>query len=424
MRAIVAETTVPRYLWTTAAQRLRHDAGWQRGGLLRLVDDAQEPALPGPDWVRLGTELAGICGSDVGLAHAKLSLVLSAYYTASRTIPGHEVVAVVDEVGSAVTTLEPGDRVVLDPVLSCVHRGFDPVCGSCARGRPHTCDRFDLPGTSGCVAPTQGFDATVGGGFGTRLVAHVDQCLKVGEIPSRRAVLAEPTAVALHAALRWRRGGDRAVVIGPGTIGLLVTAALRRFHPDLDVTVVSPDEFGTERAQQVGASRVVPTGAAAIHALADQDGGRVLTAKRTPLPLLEHGVDAVFDCVGLPATVDLGLHLLRAGGTFVLVGAAGQQPVDWSLVWNRELTVVGTVNGGPEPTLDGRRSIEHAVAWLADDAFPVDRIVTHLAPLERWQDAFATASAGPRVRAGKVVLQPDPELPLVGEVHARRPAGG
>lgn len=422
MRAIVAETTVLRYLWTTAAGRVRADAGWQRGGLLRLVDDAPKPALPGPDWVRLRPELAGICGSDVGLAHAKLSLVLSAYYTAARTIPGHEVVAVVDEVGPSVTSLTPGDRVSLDPVLSCVHRGHDPVCRSCARGRPHTCDRFDLPGRSGCVAPTQGFDAVLGGGFGTSLVAHVDQCLPVAQMPSRRAVLAEPTAVALHAALRWRRDGDRAVVIGPGTIGLLVTAALRRLHPDLDVAVVCPDDFGAERARQVGASRVLPTGAAAVETLAAQDGGRLLTAKRTPLPLLEQGVDAVIDCVGLPPTIDLGLHLLRAGGTLVLVGAAGQQPVDWSLVWNRELTVVGTVNGGPEPALDGRRSIEHAVEWLADDAFPADRLVTHLAPLERWKDAFATASAGPRARAGKVTLRPDPSVPLVGEVHARRPA--
>ena len=421
MRAIIAETTVPRYLWTTAAQRIRSDAGWRPGGLLRLVADAPEPVLPGPEWVRLRPELAGLCGSDVGVAHAKLSLVLSAYYTAPRTIPGHEVVAVVEDVGPAVTRLRAGERVVLDPVLSCVHRGFDPVCASCARGRPHTCDRFDLPGSSGCVAPTQGFDATIGGGFGEQLVAHADQCVPIGDLPSRRAVLAEPAAVALHAALRWQRDGDRAVVIGPGTVGLLVTAALRRLHPDLAVPVVSPDDFGAERAHQVGAHRVVPTGAAAVHALAEQDGGRVLTAKRTPLPLLERGVDLVVDCVGLPQTIDLGVHLLRAGGTLVLVGAAGQQPVDWSLVWNRELTVVGTVNGGPEPALDGRRSIEHAVAWLGDDAFPVDRLVTHLAPLERWQDAFATASAGPRARAGKVVLRPDPEVPLVGAVHARRP---
>lgn len=421
MRAVVAETTVPRYLWTTAAGRLRPDAGWRRGGLFRFAAHLPPPELPGPHWVRLRTELAGICGSDVGLAHARISLVLSAFYTAARVIPGHEVVGVVEEIGAAVDDLAVGDRVALDPVLSCVHRGFDPVCGTCQRGLPHACERFDLPGETGCAAPTQGFDLAVGGGFGQQLVAHRSQCLRVGDLPSTRAVLTEPLAVALHAALRWERDGDRVVVIGPGTVGLLLTAALRRLHPDLDVAVVSPSSFGDARARSVGASRVLPTGAAAVHALAEQDGGRVLTAKRTPLPLLEQGVAAVFDCVGYPDTIDLALHLLRPGGTLVLVGAAQQQSVDWSLVWNRELTVRGTINGGPEPSLDGRRSAEHAVEWLHDPAFPVDAVVTHLAPLDRWQDAMAVASAGPRARAGKVVLQPDPDLPLVGAVRARRP---
>jgi len=421
MRAVVAETTVARYLWTTAAGRLRADAGWRRGGLFRFEEQLPAPALPGPDWVRLRTELAGICGSDVGLAHARISLVLSAFYTADRVVPGHEVVAVVAEVGAEVDDLAVGDRVALDPVLSCVHRRFDPVCGTCQRGLPHACERFDLPGESGCAAPTQGFDVAVGGGFGQELVAHRSQCLPVGDLASTRAVLTEPLAVALHAALRWERDGGRVVVIGPGTIGLLLTAALRRLHPDLDVAVVAPDTFGAERARSVGASRVLPTGAAAVHALAQQDGGRVLTAKRTPLPLLERGVAAVFDCVGYPDTIDLALHLLRPGGTLVLVGAARQQPVDWSLVWNRELTVRGTINGGPEPALGGRRSAEQAVEWLQDPAFPVDAVVTHLAPLDRWQDAMATASAGPRARAGKVALRPDPDLPLVGAVRARQP---
>lgn len=423
MRAVVAETTVPRYLWTTAAGRLRSDAGWRRGGLFRFVEELPAPALPGPGWVRLRTELAGICGSDVGLAHARISLVLSAFYTADRVVPGHEVVGVVTEVGAAVHDLAVGDRVALDPVLSCVHRGFDPVCGTCRRGLPHACERFDLPGESGCAAPTQGFDVAVGGGFGQELVAHHSQCLPVGDLPSTRAVLTEPLAVALHAALRWERDDDRVVVIGPGTIGLLLTAALRRLHPDLDVAVVAPGSFGAGRARSVGATRVLPTGAAAVHALAEQDGGRVLTAKRTPLPLLERGVAAVFDCVGYPETIDLALHLLRPGGTLVLVGAARQQPVDWSLVWNRELTVRGTINGGPEPALDGRRSAEHAVEWLHDPGFPADVVVTHLAQLERWQDALATASAGPRARAGKVVLRPDPDLPLVGTVRARQARG-
>lgn len=92
-------------------------------------------------------------------------------------------------------------------------------------------------------------------------------------------------------------------------------------HPDLDVIVVNPDDFGSGMALRAGASRVLSTGSAAVEELAASDGGRVL----------------------------------RPTGMFVLVGGAGKQPVDWSLVWNRQLTVQGTINFGPEPALGGRQ---------------------------------------------------------------------
>lgn len=419
MRTVLAELSTQRYLLTAAAQKLPRGrgkkAGWGPGGVLRFVEDHPEPALPAADgWVRIRPELSGICGSDVGVAHAKSSFVLSAYYRAEKQILGHELVGVVDEVGPGVSRVAVGDRVVLDPVLSCVHRGFDPVCRTCREGSPHVCERFDQPGVSGCQAPTQGFDATVGGGWGESLVAHETQLYLVGDLPSRRAVLAEPASIGLHAALRWERAGDRAVVIGPGTIGLLTTAALRMLHPDLDVIVVSPNEFGAGRAMAAGATRTLPAGAVAVEELALLDGGRVLRPRMTKTPILEQGVDAVFDCVGLPDTIDLALHLLRPTGTLVLVGGAGKQPVDWSLAWNRELTIRGTINSGPEPTLGGRTTMAQVVDWLADPAYLVDGLVTHVLPLDEWRTGLELASAGPAAGAVKVALRPNPDLPLVG----------
>src|SRR5674476_1120003 len=141
MRAVLADISTQRYLLTAIAQKLPRGAGksvgWGPGGILRLTEDAPEPKLPqAPGWVRLRPELSAICGSDVGLAHAKLSTVLSAYYTESRQIPGHEIVAVVDRVGPGVKRVKEGDRVVVDVVISCVQRGFDPVCRNCAAGMP------------------------------------------------------------------------------------------------------------------------------------------------------------------------------------------------------------------------------------------------------------------------------------------------
>ena len=315
MKAVLADLSTPRYLWTAAAGKVKSDAGWGPGGLMRLAD-VREPALPKADgWVRIKPELSGICGSDVGLAHAKSSFVMSAFYAESKAIPGHELVGVVTD-GS----LE-GQRVVLDPIISCVHRGFEP-CRTCREGRPYACERFDEAGITGCHAPGQGFSDAVGGGWGESLVAHESQCIPIGDVPSKRAVLAEPASIGLHAALQWKRTGDRVVVIGPGTIGLLVTAALRMLHPDLDIAMVSPGEFGAQRALEAGATRILPTGAGAVEELAASDGGRVVRPRMTKVPILEQGVDAVFDCVGYPDTIDLALHILRPGGMLLIEIAA------------------------------------------------------------------------------------------------------
>ena len=97
----------------------------------------------------------------------------------------------------------------------------------------------------------------------------------------------------------------------------------------------------------------------------------------------------------------------------VLVGGAGKQAVDWSLVWNRQLTVQGTINFGPEPSLDGRHTMAQVVEWLADDEYRVDGIVTHTFDLDDWKRGLETASAGPRAECVKATLRPNPQLPLV-----------
>ncbi len=413
MRAVVATPTTARYLWTAAAGRLRSEAGWGPGGILQLSDDVPSPRMPaGPGWVRLRPELSGVCGSDLGLAHAKISFVLSAIYRSQRIIPGHEMVAVVAETGPGVSHVSVGDRVVVNPLFSCAERGFDPPCATCAAGHPHLCERLDEPGVVACEAPAIGFSDSVGGGWGEQVVAHESQCHKVANIPSHRAVLAEPASIGLHAALRWQRAGDRVVVIGPGTIGLLVTAALRMLHPDLDIAMVSPGDFGSTKALAAGANRILPSGPQAVELLADTDGGRVLRPRMTRIPILERGVDAVFDCVGSTDTIELATHILRPRGTLVLIGAAGKQTADWSLVWHRELSVVGSVFYAPEPAL-GRSTMHQVTDWLADPRYRVDDLVTHTYDLSDWTDALVTASAGPRAGAVKVTLRPNPDLPMV-----------
>lgn len=423
MRAVLADIAIPRYIYTAAAQKAPKgtgkSAGWGPGGLLRLLEDEPTPSLPdAPGWVRLRPELSLICGSDVGLAHAKLSTVLSAYYPDTQQIPGHEFVAVVETVGPGVTRVKEGDRVAVDVVISCAQRGFDPMCRNCQAGKPNVCERFDLPGVSRCAAPTLGFSRKTGGGWSQQVIAHETQLFPIGNLASARAALTEPASVSAHAALHWHGSGERAVVIGPGAIGLLTTAALRRLHPDLHISVVSPGEFGSTWAMRVGADRTLPAGAAAIEELAHLDGGRLLHHTVTPgqpkIPILERGVDLVVDCVGSPETIDLSLRMVRPTGMVILAGAAGEQKMNWSLVWKREITIQGTTDPGPEPRLRGRRTQEQVLEWLADPSFPVDGMVTHTYDLSDWKKAIETASKGPGAKAIRVALRPNPDIPLVG----------
>ena len=108
MKALFTDLSTPRYLLTAAAQKLPRglgkSAGWGPGGMLSTREDLPDLRLPAaPGWVRLRPELSGICGSDVSLLHGKISLVLTAFGSAPTMIFGHEIVAVVDEVGPGVT---------------------------------------------------------------------------------------------------------------------------------------------------------------------------------------------------------------------------------------------------------------------------------------------------------------------------------
>jgi threonine dehydrogenase-like Zn-dependent dehydrogenase len=411
VQALVADTALPRAVFTLAAGRLRHDAAWgTRAGVLTMRD-IPTPALPGPGWALIRPTLAGICGSDLKLLHVTgFSPVLTAFNTNTRVVPGHEVTGtVVRTLGT--TRLREGDRVIVEPILRCAHKGLAD-CARCRAGEYHLCENLAAAGSLHCSGQGIGFGERVGGGWSEGFVAHEDMLLPADGISDTRAVVAEPAAVALHAALRWQRHGDTAVVIGPGTLGLLVMMALRRLHPDLDITAVGPPSaspsgpppFGSEQSRTAGAARMLVGPPATVLAHAAQlTGAHTLKPRMGRLPVLDGGVDAVFDCVGTAPTLDLAMRLLRPRGTLVMLGTAGRQKVDWSLVWWRELTVLGTVVYAIEK--DGRRTFDIVREWLADDAYPADLILTHRYPLDRYADALATAGAGPRAQAIRVALE-------------------
>ncbi|MBV8446198.1 MAG: zinc-binding dehydrogenase [Candidatus Dormibacteraeota bacterium] len=399
----------------------------RRAGADVLPLDVREvvtPTPPAPGWVLVRPALAGICARDLDLIHAdRVPDVLTAYRDGAVVVPGHEVVGVVEQ-ASPTRWAKEGSRVLVEPTLRCAHKGL-PECRRCRAGDTHLCENADRAGAL-CSGPSVGSSVEAGGGWSEGLLVHEDMLVPAEGISDQRGVLAEPAASALHAVLRWFRRGDCAVVIGAGAQSRLIVATLRRMYSDLDITVLydarsmTRPRRGRRFRQPLHLQHDIGPDVVAIRALgasrvwrgpaeelllrtADLTGSRLMRPKSGGTPVLDGGVDVIFDCRADPTSVDLSLRLLRAGGTLVLCGRPDRQAVEWPLVWSRELTVTGAARYGKEPS--GHRTFAVVREWLADPAFPVDGIVTHRFPLEDFDTALETATAGVSAGAVKVVFE-------------------
>lgn len=405
MQALVFESHLGRIAATRVLGALWSGAYVGPTAPLRLRE-LPDPPLPGDDWVVLRTRLCGICGSD-----AKQVFLDGAYdnpMTALISFPqvlGHEVVADVERVGPAVRGLAPGTRVVLNPWLSCAPRGLAP-CSYCEQGDYAQCRSF----ARGRLAPGihHGNSATATGGFATRLPAHESQCIPVPpDVSDEDAVLADPFSVSLHAVLREPPpAGGSALVYGCGTLGLLAVAILRALHPDVRVLAVARFPHQAELARALGAARVLPhrPARALIDALGAETGAEVQRPWRG-LPMLNGGVDAIYDAVASAETLEVGLRVAAPRARIVLTGVATPRRFEWTPLYWKEVAVVGSNAFGVE-RLEGRA--QHAIAWyfelLRRHGIAPARLVTHRYPLARWREALLAARAQGRSGAVKVAF--------------------
>ena len=362
---------------------------------LRLVNK-RDPDKPGDGWVRVRPRLSGICGSDLALLAGKSSFYFSPLVSLPF-VPGHEVVG---ELLDDADGLSTGTRVVLDPVLNCFARGLAP-CAACASGHLGRCDRV----TEGHVSAglQTGYCKDTGGGWSRMLIAHRSQLHEVPDaVDDEPAVLVEPLACAVHAALTADVRPDADVlVIGAGTVGLLVTLALRKLTEAGRITVVAKHEHQRELAMELGASDTV-TPDRAIGSLRRATRSVKLTPERG-MPFLLGGVDVALECVGSRSSLDLALRTTKAGGRVVLTGIPAG--ADLTPVWFRELELVGAYTSGEEQ-LNGvaRSSFDIALELAADS--PIKRLVGATYPLNRWRDALDHAFGAGKLGTVKVAFDP------------------
>ena len=393
MRALVFERRPARYAAAVVAGRLAPGGGAGVGPL--RLRDADVPELPGPGWVDVAPRLSGICGSDLSTIDGTSSRWFEPIVSFPFT-PGHEVVADrLDGDGPP----DGSHRVVLEPVLGCVARGIDPPCDACARGDLGGCERIAF----GDLAPglQTGFCCDTGGGWSTRMVAHESQLHAVpDDLDDEAAVMVEPTACAVHAALAAGVAeGDVVVVLGAGTLGLLTIAALRALTPVGTLVAVAKHDVQRRAARELGADVVCAPGEVrravrrVTGSLALGDG---------PVARLTGGADGVLDCVGSEASLADGLDVTRPGGQITLVGMAGVTRVDLTGLWQRELRLAGAYAYGTETLADGSRRRTFDLAFDLVRSADLGRLVSAAYPLDRYKEAVAHAAAAGTRGAVKV----------------------
>jgi L-iditol 2-dehydrogenase len=273
---------------------------------LRQEDIADLKPLPGE--VLLRVKACGICGSDV---HGYLGI------TGRRTPPmvmGHEFSGQVAEVGEGVANIKVGDRAAVYPVVFCGD------CEPCRQGNVHLCLNKKALGVLDCNGAMAEYVSVP-----AKLLFKLDD-----HITYEAGSMMEPLAVACRGV---NHAGDLAgknvLVVGAGTIGLLVAALVKMRNPaSIFVSDLSDSRLGI--AREMGATY-------GINPL--RDNLTEIIARETGAP----GVDVAFEAVGATPTVQQAMASLRAGGTAVWIGNSAKMiNINMQEIVTRELRVCGS----------------------------------------------------------------------------------
>lgn len=317
------------------------------------VRDVPEPT-PGSDDLLVAVRASGMCGTDMHLFAGELP------YDRFPVIPGHEFYGEVVAVGGAVDAARVGTLVAVDPNVSC------HACAECRRGRPNLCLNYEALGITVDGAAAEFVRVPSG-------LAHE----LPDDIAHAAAMLTEPLSCAIHGFdVLPRRPGDRYLVYGAGTMGLLMgmLAAGMSWEP---VQVVEPNTSRRNIAESLGLSAVA-------HA-DDLDP--------------EQRWETVIDCTGVVSAIEDGLDRVRPGGTFQCFGVAEAgalvktRPFD---IYRNEVSIVGSM--AVLHSFD--RAVRLAQAW-GDRLVP---LVTDELPLESYEDAVAAFRTGSGI---KLAVRPD-----------------
>lgn len=344
---------------------------YQGPGLKEWID-VPDPAIVKPTDAIVRIEATTICGTDLHILKGDVPAV-----TPGRIL-GHEGVGIITEVGSSVTGLEVGDRVVISCVSACGH------CGFCTKGLYSHCLADEGASGIGWI-----FGHLIDGTQAELVrVPFADTSLyKISDsISNEQGVLLSdilPTGFEIGVQYGQVEPGDVVAVIGAGPVGLSVIAT-SVLHGAAKVIVIDLDTNRVELAKKFGATHGINS--------ADADWKEQVFAQTDGL-----GVDVAVEAVGIPKTFGMATEIVRPGGQVANVGVHGV-PVELPLqdLWIQNISIsMGLVNTNTLPLL---------LKLVESGKLNVDAFVSHHFALKDIVDAYDTFARAPETKALKIIL--------------------
>lgn len=322
------------------------------------IESAPQPQLTANDDVLLRVDRAGICGTDLHILSTP-----PGHPATPGSILGHEYAATVVDAGDSVTHLQRGDRVVIDPNITC------GLCQYCRAGMTNVCERMT---TLGIFRH---------GGLAEFNVAPAKALHRISnDVPVERAALAEPLACVWHAFEKAQlTPGESVAILGAGPIGLLFQLLFKSAGAG-KVFLVEPADYRRQTAEDLGADA----------ALKPEDSAAAIKAATGGL-----GADIVVDAVG--ALLPEALQLVRFGGRVILFGMNlhAERTLNQYHPTRYEISIIGS--------FIQRTAFPKVVRALEANIVPVEKLITHRIGLNELGAGLDALRNG---RAIKVLVQP------------------
>jgi threonine dehydrogenase-like Zn-dependent dehydrogenase len=294
---------------------------------------------PGPGEALIAVHASGICHTDIDVLHARYGP------GAFPVVPGHEDAGEVIGVGAGVTGVSVGDRVVVDPNISC------GTCRACRQGMSNLCETLGAYGV------------TCNGGFAELSVVRVENLVPIGEMPYEIAALAEPMGCALNGVTAVAPdAGDEALIFGAGPIGLLIGMALKTRNLS-QVTFADIDPNRLELAESFGFTSVAV-------------GSAELAAMR-------HAKDLTVDATGNARVAAELIGYTANGGSCLFFGVCAPDArieVAPFEIFRRQLTLAGThsLNHNIPEALSAIRAYGPGIAGLVSHRLSLEEVAETL----------------------------------------------